>query len=52
MTTIENKKLDRSTYYKIREEVITTWPTGESFSLEDGVAYQHKIPDTKRVAVY
>jgi len=50
MTTIENKKLEKNIYESLREEVLTTWPTGEGLSLSDGIAYQKTIPQSKRFA--
>lgn len=44
---IMNKKWSDEHFYKVREEVLKQWPTGEGLKIEDGVEYQKSIPDHK-----
>lgn len=37
-------------FLSIREEVLQTWPTGTALKLEDGLAYQKEIPQSKNFA--
>ncbi|MBU1107902.1 MAG: methylaspartate mutase subunit E [Candidatus Riflebacteria bacterium] len=37
-------------FNQIRSEILETWPTGHNLSLEDGIAYQQKIPEAKNFA--
>lgn len=44
---LRNKQLDNDTFYEIRKEVLTQWPTGKDVDLEEGVAYQKSLPRHK-----
>ncbi|MEG2174337.1 MAG: methylaspartate mutase subunit E [Oscillospiraceae bacterium] len=44
---ITNKRLNNDTFYDIRKEVLAQWPTGAGVNLEDGIAYQKALPDSK-----
>lgn len=50
MVEIQNKKIEKKEYFHKREEILSTWPTGEGISIEEGVKYQHSLPDSKRFA--
>ncbi|HAE38890.1 MAG TPA: methylaspartate mutase subunit E, partial [Candidatus Riflebacteria bacterium] len=43
--------LSLDSFNQIRSEILETWPTGRGLSLEDGIAYQKKIPEAKNFAV-
>ena len=40
---IMNKRWSDEHFYKVREEVLKQWPTGEGLKIEDGVEYQKNI---------
>ena len=45
---IKNKKLSDDEFYKIREEILSTWETGkDALDLQAGIDYQKSIPDHK-----
>ena len=44
-------KLDMDTFNQIREELLGTWPTGQGLELEEAIAYQKTIPESKNFAV-
>ncbi|MGI6094186.1 MAG: methylaspartate mutase subunit E [Lachnospiraceae bacterium] len=44
---LKNKKWSDDQFYKIREDVLTQWPTGKNVTIEDGVAYQKALPEHK-----
>ncbi|MEG0377422.1 MAG: methylaspartate mutase subunit E [Eubacterium sp.] len=44
---VKNKRLSDDEFYKIREEVLTQWPTGKDVDLEEGIEYQKALPDHK-----
>lgn len=48
---MSSHKLNIETFKQIREEILTTWPTGQGLKLEDGIAYQKTIPAGKNFAV-
>src|SRR2546428_11312524 len=43
-----NQQLERKDFQAERVEVLQTWPTGKDVNFEEGVRYQHSMPDTKR----
>ena len=45
---IKNKKLSDEVFYKEREEVLATWPTGKEVDLKDAFDYQSKITGDQR----
>ncbi|GAB6158332.1 methylaspartate mutase subunit E [Desulfotomaculum varum] len=47
---LANKKLDWDEFLHIRQEVLNTWPTGREVDLAEAVAYQSKIPVSRRFA--
>ena len=45
---IKNKKLSDDEFYKIREEILSTWETGkDAVDLQAGIDYQKSIPEHK-----
>ena len=44
---LKNKRLSDDEFYKIRKEVLTQWPTGKDVDLEEGIAFQKSLPDSK-----
>jgi methylaspartate mutase epsilon subunit len=45
---LHNKRLDRNTFENERQSVLTTWPTGKDVDFEEGVRFQHSLPQSKR----
>ncbi|MBN2061367.1 MAG: hypothetical protein JW882_13220 [Deltaproteobacteria bacterium] len=41
------KHIDEDDFMKMREDVLSTWPTGKEVDLEEAIEYQKKLPDTK-----
>lgn len=50
MVEIQNKKIEKKEYMNAREEILSAWPTGEGISIEEGVKYQHSLPESKNFA--
>ena len=47
---IKNQKLTEEEFFKIREEVLRQWPTGEEVDLAEGVKFQKELPEHKNFA--
>jgi methylaspartate mutase epsilon subunit len=47
---IKNKKWTEEEFFKVREEVLKQWPTGEEVDLAEGVKYLKALPDHKNFA--
>lgn len=47
METI-NKRIEEGAFFAQRQEVLAQWPTGAQVDLEEAVAYQKAIPESKR----
>ncbi len=47
---IKNKKWTEEEFFKVREEVLKQWPTGEQVDLAEGVKYLKALPDSKNFA--
>ena len=47
---IQNKKWTEEEFFKVREEVLKQWPTGEEVDLAEGVKYLKALPDSKNFA--
>ena len=45
---IVNKKLSDDEFYRIRNNILNTWPTGREVDLQEGIDYQKKITGDKR----
>jgi methylaspartate mutase epsilon subunit len=44
------KKITKGEFEKIRQQVLQSWPTGVGVKLDEAVAYQQAIPESKRFA--
>lgn len=47
---IQNKKWTEEEFFKVREEVLKQWPTGEEVDLAEGVKYIKALPESKNFA--
>ena len=45
---VKNVKLTNDEFFKEREEVLASWPTGKEVDFDETVAYQLSIPEAKR----
>ena len=41
---LQNKKLSNDEFFRLRQEVLTQWPTGKDVDLEEAVAYHKAMP--------
>ena len=49
---LQNKKWTDEQFYKVREEVLATWPTGEEVrDLEANIAYVKTVPESKNFEI-
>ena len=44
---IKNKKWTDDEFYKMRKEVLATWPTGKEVDLDEAIAYHKALPEHK-----
>ena len=44
---VSNKRIDEDDFMKMREDVLSTWPTGKEVDLDEAIEYQRNLPDTK-----
>lgn len=47
---LRNKKLSNDEFFKLREEVLASWPTGKDVDLQEAVDYLKQVPDEKNFA--
>ncbi|NLO46936.1 MAG: methylaspartate mutase subunit S [Clostridiales bacterium] len=47
MIKVRQRKTDEETFMKMRKEVLSAWPTGKEVDLEEAVAYQKSLPESK-----
>lgn len=47
---LKNKRLSEDEFFKLREDVLTHWPTGKDVNLHEAVDYLKNIPDEKNFA--
>jgi methylaspartate mutase epsilon subunit len=45
---IQNKRLSDDEFNRIREEVLTQWPTGKDVDIEEAVAYHKAMPECRK----
>ena len=45
---IQNKRLSDDEFNRLRQEVLTQWPTGKDVDLEEAVAYHKAMPENRR----
>jgi methylaspartate mutase epsilon subunit len=46
-TTLRNKRLDEAEFLKMRAPVLAQWKTGSEVDLDEAIAYQKRLPDSK-----
>ncbi len=44
---VKQKRIDEDVFMKMRQEVLSQWPTGKEVDLEEAVAYQKSLPEGK-----
>ena len=44
---IRNKKIDKDTFFKERQEVLAKWPTGKDVDLDEAVEFHKSLPAKK-----
>jgi len=44
---VKQKRIDEDRFLEMRKEVLTQWPTGKEVDLEEAVAYQLSLPESK-----
>lgn len=44
---VKQKRIDEDRFLEMRKEVLAQWPTGKEVDLEEAVAYQRSLPETK-----
>jgi len=44
---IKNKKLKKEEFYRIREKVLASWPTGKEVNFEEALKYHKSLPESK-----
>jgi len=47
---LRNKRLSDEEFFKLREDVLSHWPTGKDVDLQEAVDYLKKVPDEKNFA--
>ena len=45
---IQNKRISNDEFNKLRQEVLTQWPTGKDVDLEEAVAYHKAMPECRK----
>ena len=45
---IQNKRLSDDEFNRLRQEVLTQWPTGKDVDLEEAVAYHKSMPESRK----
>ncbi len=45
---VRQRRIDEDVFLGMREAVLSLWPTGREVDLDDAVAYQKALPDSKR----
>ena len=48
MIKVKQQRIDEDVFMEKRKEVLAIWPTGKDVDLEEAVAYQKALPDSKR----
>ncbi len=46
---VKNKRLDEDQFLKMRQPVLSLWPTGKEVDLDEAVEYQKNLPDSKNM---
>ncbi len=45
---IQNKRISNDEFFKLRQEILTQWPTGKDVDLEEAVAYHKSMPECRK----
>ncbi len=45
---IQNKRISNDEFFKLRQEILTQWPTGKDVDLEEAVAYHKAMPECRK----
>ena len=45
---IQNKRIPEGEFQKLRQEVLTQWPTGKDVNLEEAIAYHKAMPENRK----
>ena len=48
MINVKQQRMDEDLFMQKHKEVLAIWPTGREVDLEEAVAYQKALPDSKR----
>lgn len=48
MIKVRQKRIDEAKFLDMRKEVISLWPTTKDIDLDEAVAYQKSLPDSKK----
>lgn len=46
-TKVKQRRVDEERFLKMREEVLSPWPTGKEVNLDEGIEYQKNLPESK-----
>jgi len=44
---VRQKRIDEDRFLRMREDVLSLWPTGKEVNLEEGIEYQKSLPESK-----
>ena len=44
---IQNKRISDDEFNRIRQQVLTQWPTGKDVDIEEAVAYHKAMPESR-----
>ena len=44
---IQNKRLSEDEFYRLRQEVLSQWPTGKDVNIEEAIAYHKAMPESR-----
>ena len=44
---VQNKRIPDDEFYKLREEILSQWPTGKEVNLQEAFDYHKKLPESK-----
>ena len=44
---IQNKRIPEGEFARLRQEVLTQWPTGKDVNLEEAIAYHKAMPASR-----
>ena len=45
---IQNKRIPEGEFQKLRQEVLTQWPTGKDVNVEEAIAYHKSMPESRK----